>query len=70
LYVGLAMYCFEKRVWTHDAHMPRHWIDIIPIVDDYIILAPALEFYLITSLKPALNTVYQNYTCPEGGTTL
>lgn len=60
-YVGLAMWNFDKRVWSHDTHFERRCVDIVPIADPWYVLAPALEFYLIQELKPPQNTVYCGY---------
>jgi hypothetical protein len=60
-YVGVAMWCFDKRVWTHDDHIKRHYIDIVPFGDAWIHLALALEFWLIQAFKPIGNKTYQGY---------
>ena len=64
LYVGLAMWCFDKRVWSHDSEMDRRWVDIIPFDDQHIFLAPALEFFLIARLSPPYNKTYKGHTIP------
>ncbi len=61
IYVGLAMFSFDTRVWSHDVDMPRGWIDVVPFDDDTAFLAPALEFFLISKLKPTFNKVYRDY---------
>lgn len=63
-YVGLAMFNFDKRVWSHDSLVCRHWVDIIPFEDEFICLAPALEFLLISSLRPPNNKSYRDYGDP------
>jgi hypothetical protein len=64
LYVGLAMSCFDSRVWDHDDDLDRRWTDIVPFDNEHIFLAPALEFYLIAKLKPPHNKVYSDYDLP------
>ena len=64
-YIGVATYNYDKRVWTHDKHfeeaeMWRGDIDIIPLSDEFSFIAPSLEYYLITRLKPSLNSTYKN----------
>ena len=66
LYVGVAMVNFEKRVWSHDKWLDRRWIDIIPIQDKHLFLAPSLEFFLICRLRPTKNTSFSGYTVPDG----
>ena len=61
LYVGLAMWCFDKRVWSHDEWIPRRWTDIISMNDQTIFLAPSLEYWLISHLNPTHNKVYKGY---------
>lgn len=60
-YVGLAMWSFDTRVWSHDAHMDRRWIDVIAFDDQCWCLAPALEFRLICDLHPPCNKIYRGY---------
>jgi hypothetical protein len=61
-YVGLAMGCFDKRVWSHDDLIPRRqFIDIVSFDDAWLPLAPTLEFWLIQTLRPPINTTYQDY---------
>ena len=60
-YVGVALWSFDKRVWSHDAAISRRYIDIVPIVDAWLPLALALEFWLIQALAPPGNTTYQGY---------
>jgi hypothetical protein len=64
-YVGLATTCFDKRVWTHDEHLPRRFTDIIAINDAYMFLAPSLEYFLVVRLKPCGNRVYTAHGQPE-----
>jgi hypothetical protein len=61
LYVGLAMWRFDKRVWAHDEWIPRRWIDIISLDDRSIFLAPSLEFWLISRIKGLRNRIYRGY---------
>jgi hypothetical protein len=61
LYVGLAMWSFDKRVWTHDEWIPRRWIDIILLNNETVFLAPSLEHWLISRLNPSHNKVYKKY---------
>src|SRR4051812_10751319 len=61
-YVGVATYSFDKRMWRHDKHfeskgLDRGTIEVICFEADTSFLAPALEYYLISRLKPSLNTV-------------
>ncbi len=60
-YVGVAMWNYDKRVWSHDRHFERRFIDIIPFDDRRIFLAPALEFFLISKLDPPQNSTYKGY---------
>ena len=64
-YVGLAMWSFDKRVWSHDADIQRRLIDIVPFADAWLPLAPALEFWLIQTLNPPGNTTYRGYGVHE-----
>jgi hypothetical protein len=66
LYVGLAMWSFDKRVWSHDAEIDRRWTDVIPFPDNLVCLAPALEFFLISRLDPPGNKTYRGYGAGEG----
>lgn len=68
-YVGLAMYSFDKRVWSHDEHINRQWTDVIAFSHQFFFLAPALEFWLICRLHPPRNKSYRGYTCPDIGPT-
>ncbi len=61
LYVGVAMQCYDKRVWAHDEWGTRRYIDIIPFPDRWLALAVALEFYLIVALNPPENSIYRNF---------
>ena len=61
LYIGVSMFNYDSRVWTHDDDLKRRWIDIIPFEDRYAFLALSLEFFLITRLKPPFNKVYKDY---------
>ena len=64
-YVGLAMWSFDNRVWSHDEYVTRRWTDVIPFDDRRIFLAPALEFYMISQLKPPANKQYRDYDLPS-----
>ena len=64
LYVGVATGCFDQRVWDHDSWSQRRYIDIIIFDDRWLILAPALEFYLIVALNPPDNTVHGKRRLP------
>ena len=66
LYVGLATYDFDSRVWSHDHELDRRWTDIVQLDDQFIFLAPALEFYLISRLKPPHNRVYRGHEPSSG----
>lgn len=61
LYVGVAMWSFDKRVWSHDTWIERRFIDIIPFEERWLPLALSLEFFLIQALSPPSNTVYRGY---------
>lgn len=61
-YVGLAMNAFNDRIWSHDDHVDRCWTDLIAFPHEHYFLAPALEFFLISHLKPPKNKVYSDYT--------
>lgn len=63
LYVGVAMYTFDYRVWEHEPDIPnRRYIDFIAFPDKYAFLAPALEFFLISRLNPPHNSIYTGYS--------
>ena len=36
LYVGVAMFNYDNRVWTHDNNLERRWTDIISFEDKYV----------------------------------
>jgi hypothetical protein len=57
LYVGLATYNFDKRVWTHD-DIDWRYLDIITFGEKLVFLAPALEYLLIRKLKPLRNKTW------------
>jgi hypothetical protein len=61
-YVGVAMWNFDKRVWAHDGHLERRWIDIVPFPEGHVFLAPALECLMIARLNPPCNTHYRGYS--------
>lgn len=61
LYVGVAMWSFDKRVWAHDEWSARRFIDVIPFADRWLPLALSLEFVLIQALHPPGNTTYRGY---------
>jgi hypothetical protein len=63
LYIGLATDCFDKRVWSHDSRLPRHYTDIIVFGEEHLFLAPALEYFLITRLRPTKNTTFRGHEC-------
>jgi hypothetical protein len=66
VYIGVAMYSFDKRIWTHpnlDELGARH-IDLIPFDDRFKPMAVALEWFLITRLKPNGNKVAVGYEVP------
>ena len=63
-YVGVAMYTFQKRIWSHDEWVRRRWTDVIPFPDESYFLARALEFFLIVRLRPPANTQYRDYDIP------
>ena|SRR5260221_2330799 len=69
LYVGAALFNFDKRVWSHDSTFtsceaqPR-WIDIIPLAPAYAFLGLSLEYFLICRLKPKCNKSYKGYQIP------
>ena len=65
LYVGVAMWSFDKRVWAHDEWGSRRYIDVIPFSDRWLPLALSLEFVLIQALHPPENTTYRNYGLPQ-----
>ena len=60
LYVGMATVCFDKRVWKH-GHAARRYTDIIVFGDEHLFLAPALEYFLITQLRPPKNTAFRGH---------
>ena len=64
-YVGVAMYRFHDRIWSHDDWIQRRWTDVIPLSDQCYFLAPALEFFLIVRLQPSGNSHYKDYRIPE-----
>lgn len=64
-YVGVAVVNFDKRVWSHDTWIERRWIDIIPIRDEFVFLAPSLEYFLICRLAPRHNKSFNGHTIPK-----
>ena len=66
IYVGVAMYTFEKRIWRHPNldELGACFIDTISFDDPYKPLAIALEWFLITRLKPKGNKVAVGYDVP------
>jgi len=59
-YVGLATYQFDKRIWLYDDVIPsRRWTDVIPLADEWVFLAPALEMFLIKRLQPPQNKTHR-----------
>jgi hypothetical protein len=65
-YVGVAMNTFHHRIWTHDAHMERRFIDVIPFPNEFCFLALALEYFLICRLRPPKNAIYQGHEISTG----
>ena len=63
-YVGLAMFRFDSRIWSHDGLVSRRWTDVISMPYKYYFLAPALECFLILRLRPKHNKTYRNFTLP------
>ena len=59
VWVGKAMWNFDKRVWSHDSEVDRHYVDVIPFDEEHCFLAPALEFFLICKLAPPGNKEYR-----------
>jgi hypothetical protein len=64
-YIGIAMYRFDDRIWSHDDWIQRRWTDVISLPNHCYFLAPALEFFLIVRLQPPGNTQYKDYRIPE-----
>jgi hypothetical protein len=62
LYVGVAMWNYDKRCWSHDTELPRRHLDIIPLDDEHAFLALSLEFFLISKLRPRHNSSYRDYS--------
>ncbi|MCX5661233.1 MAG: GIY-YIG nuclease family protein [Planctomycetota bacterium] len=64
-YVGLAMYSFHKRIWSHDENIKdRGMTDVIAFSPEHYFFSPALEFFLICRLRPPMNKTYRTYTIP------
>ena len=61
LYVGLATYTFDTRVWSHDGDLPRRYVDIIEFDPEHCFLAPALELFLISRLSPPHNKQHTDH---------
>jgi len=53
-YVGVAMWCYNTRVWEWDntPEFDRRFVDVIAIPEPYAFLALSLEFFLICRLNP------------------
>ena len=66
LYVGKALWTFDKRIWTHDIRDAKY-IDLICFDDRHYPFALALEHFLICRLKPAWNTQGVSYTMADAG---
>jgi len=65
VYIGSAIKDFASRVFMHDENVRRRYIDIIEFPDDaYLPLILALEFFLISRLKPTGNTEFKGYDVP------
>jgi len=60
-YIGVATGCFDKRVWSHGQWLSRRYTDIIALDDSHIFLAPSLEYFLITRLRPMGNSVFRTH---------
>ena len=65
VYIGSALQGFYSRVFMHDDKINRRHIEIIVIEEDYMPIILALEFFLISRLKPIGNTEYKNYNVPQ-----
>lgn len=59
LYVGSATKNYASRVFMHDEKIERRHIDIIPFEEKYLSLSVALEFFLISRLRPPGNSSYK-----------
>lgn len=66
LYVGKAIYTFDKRIWTHQIDGARY-IDLICFDERHAPFALALEHFLISRLKPKWNTQAVGYEVPRIG---
>ena len=64
LYVGKAIYAFDKRIWTHQIDGARY-IDLICFDEQHASFALALEHFLICRLKPKWNTQGVGYEVPR-----
>lgn len=63
IYIGVATYAFDKRIWSH-AHLEEYgakYIDLIPFNERWRPIAVALEWFLIARLKPKGNKVAVGY---------
>jgi hypothetical protein len=69
LYVGKAIYTFDKRIWTHQIDGPRY-IDLICFDERHAPFALALEHFLICRLKPKGNTQGIGYEVPKAADTM
>jgi hypothetical protein len=64
LYVGKALWTFDKRIWTHKIDGARY-IDLICFDDRHAPFALALEHFLICRLKPSWNKHGVGYDVPK-----
>jgi hypothetical protein len=64
LYVGKALWTFDKRIWTHQIENARY-IDFICFDDEHAPFALALEHFLICRLKPKFNSHGIGYEVPQ-----
>jgi len=52
-------------VFMHDDKISRRHIELIVVEEAYVPMILALEFFLISRLKPIGNTEYKNYNLPK-----
>lgn len=62
LYIGLATYCFDKRVWQQHQEWNDRWVFIVRIPESQMFLAPALEAFLIQKMNPPHNTNWASHS--------
>jgi len=65
LYIGKASWTFDKRVWKHPEIVDAKYIDVIPFDWATSSFCMALEYFLISKLRPNYNKHGRDYDYPE-----